>query len=178
MTQQNEKGAHVRVEIRGRIKDRAVFDAICRAGDTDFGAKKGEFARILLNAVREGKPAVVTGYCKDGKPLRLTDLGRQLRIPMVFVVGHERGKNYGETYCTNEKWGIGPTLPMTVGGPAITADVIQHMLESNPFYGLGEISRSLAYYDPENYPIFSMPRSLQVELMPDEKIGLFAGMRR
>jgi hypothetical protein len=52
------------------------------------------------------------------------------------------------------------------------------MLKENPFYGLEVISKSLAWYDPENYPNFTMPRSLQVELMPDENIGIFAGIRR
>jgi hypothetical protein len=110
--------------------------------------------------------------------MRLTNLATELRIPMVFTVGFEAGRNYGETYCTNAKWGLGPTLPMTASGPAVTVDFINRMLDANPFYGLEEMSRSLAYYDPENYPSFTMPRSLQVELMPDEKIGLFAGMRR
>jgi hypothetical protein len=67
---------------------------------------------------------------------------------------------------------------MTAGGPAVTGDLINRMLKENPFYGLEVISKSLAWYDPENYPNFTMPRSLQVELMPDESIGIFAGIRR
>jgi hypothetical protein len=176
--QQESKGTRVRVEIRGRMTDRRIFDLVCKSGDADFGAKKGEFARILLEAIQEGKRAVVTGNCKDGKPMRLTNLAQELRIPMVFVVGHEEGRNYGQTYCTNQKWGLSPTLPMTAGGPAVTGDLINRMLKENPFYGLEVISKSLAWYDPENYPNFTMPRSLQVELMPDEKIGIFAGIRR
>lgn len=97
---------------------------------------------------------------------------------MVFTVGYEKGKNHGEIYATNEKYGIVPTLPMTEYGPAIPPYVIQHMLKANPFYGLDEINRSLKFYDADSYPVFSMSRSLQKELMPEEKIGLLAGFRR
>lgn len=178
MTQQEQKGTPVRIEIRGRMTDRHIFELVCKAGDADFGAREGEFRRFLLNAVKEGKRAVVVGHCREGKPLRLTDIARELKVPMVVVLDYEEGKNYGETYCTNEKWGVGPTLPMTVGGPAVTGDLINRVLRENPFHGLEVISKSLAWYDPENYPSFTMSRSLQVELMPDEKVGLLAGLRR
>ena len=178
MTQQQDSRTRVRIEIRGRITNRRIFDMICAAGDADLKAEKGEFARILLGAIREGKSPVVTGYCTDGKPLRLTDLGRELRIPIIFTIGYEKGRNHGEIYATNEKHGLLPTLPMTEYGPAVPPYVIEQMLKRNPFYGLDEINRSLKYYEADNYPIFSMPRSLQVELMPEEKIGMLAGLRR
>lgn len=168
----------VRIEIKGRIATRQLFDAICEAGDADLGARKGEFARILLSAIHEGKPAVITGYCLDEKPLRLTDVGQTYRIPIVFTVGHEKGRNYGYVYATNEKYGLLPPLPMTEYGPAVPPHKIEQMLKANPFDGLAEISRGLKYYDADNYPNLTMPRALQVELMPDEKISLFAGLRR
>ncbi len=178
MSQQTEQKVRVRIEIRGRITDRGMFDAICAAGDADLNAKKGEFARLLLEAIREGRSPVITGNCADGKPLRLTDLGRQHGIPMVFITGYDKDRSTGDIYCTNSKHGILPTLPFTPYGPSVPPSMIRQMLQKNPFYGLDEIDRCLKYYDADNYPEFTMPRHLQVELMPDEKIGLFAGMRR
>ncbi|NTF17152.1 hypothetical protein G6L37_01740 [Agrobacterium rubi] len=178
MTENATKKTRVKIEIRGRITNRRVFDAICAAGDADLGAAKGEFARLLLEGIREGRSPVITGWCIDEKPLRLTDLCRNLGIPMVVRTNYEKGKNYGEVYCTNSKHGSLPAVPMTQYGPAVPGYLIDTMLKSNPFHGLAEISRSLKYYEAESYPEFTMPRSLQVELMPDEKIGLLAGLRR
>jgi hypothetical protein len=175
---QRSLGTRVKVEIRGRITDKAIFEAVCRAADADFGCKKGAVREILLKAVLEGKRATINGFCSDGKPLRLTDLARELRIPVVFHIDCEAGKNHGEVYFTNPKFGISPSLPMTSAGPAVTGELINNMLRENPFYGLEVISKSLRWYNPETYPSFTMPRSLQVELMPEEKIGLLAGMRR
>ncbi len=179
MSQQTEpKKTRVRIEIRGRIKDRETFDAICAAGDADLNAKKGEFRRLLLDAIREGRSPVITGTCTEDKPLRLTDLGQRRGIPMVFITGYDKERSTGDIYCTNSEHKIMPILPFTPYGPSVPPDMIRRMLKMNPWHGLDEIDRCLKYYDADTYPEFTMPRPLQVELMPDEKIGLFAGMRR
>lgn len=179
MSQQSEpKKTRVRIEIRGRINDRETFEAICAAGEADLNAKKGEFSRLLLEAIRDGRSPVITGTCTEDRPLRLTDIGQRRGIPMVFITGYDKERSTGEIYCTNSKHKIMPILPFTPYGPSVPPEMIRHMLKASPWHGLAEIDRSLKYYDADTYPEFTMPRSLQVELMPEEKIGLFAGMRR
>jgi len=179
MTQQTkQEKTRVRIEIRGRIADRATFDAICAAGDADLGASKGEFARIILEAIKDGRSPVITGGCVDGKPLRLASVAMEAGIPLVVIVGYEKGKSQGHIYCVNQRNGIMPSLPMGESGPMVPQELIQKMYKANPIHGLAEMCRALRQYDADSYPELTMPRALQVQLMPEEKIGIFAGFRR
>lgn len=162
-------------EIRGRITDAEAFEYICRCADIDFGFQPGTAKDVLLQAIKDGKPAIVEGMIKDAYPLRTTDAMKRLKTTALFVVGHDNG--YGDTYIVHGTFDQRMMLPMSSEGVAMSAKGIEYAM-NNGFPATHMILYHLKKFNPEYHPSCSMPRSLQVELMPDEKISLLAGLKR
>ena len=149
---------HVLVELRGRIDSEWVLKTVSDACDGDFGARSGSTFHVLVSAAAAGQPARIKGVCKDGRPVRLNDILRQTGLEAVVKSASDAGRPYDEIYFISQKHGVSPDLPFTKFGPAVPQYVIDQMKTRNPFFGLDEIKRSLACYDPENYPKFGTAR--------------------
>lgn len=170
----NRKAGEVR--DTGRITDKDAFETICVGADRDFGLQAGTAREVLLAAIREGRPAVVEGMIKENHPIRTTEAMKQTGTVALFVVGHDSG--YGSTYIVHGQFDERLMMPMSADGVAMSLKHMKRAMQGGTYTEVHMLVYHLQRFDPDFHPKCTMPRALQVELMPDEKIGLFAGLRR